>query len=187
MATQRHLRVLDGDVETGEVHTCEHCAPLRTEVEGHLDNIRGLNYKLSKLKRDLDAEARADKRWPVGKRLFIIWQRVTERPGTKWKWDRFGLVEGFLKDGSTGPDEALLDPGPPRNDFEKCAAAIIGRGLDCFSTKRKNGKVQKFNEWERIFKNSGEMDESMERRPRDWRERLAELDPGEQQAGPVRT
>lgn len=155
-------------------------AELRDQVDGLLTEIKSLAAKNRELKRNRERTAKRSAAWPVAERLFVIWVAASGRnPEAKncprFRLDRYERIERFLRDGSDAP--AVLE-GPPTNDFERCAAAIIGRCFDHFQTQRPNGSTKRFHEWERIFADSGEFDDSLERRPRDWRTRLADLDPG---------
>lgn len=177
----RHLVVVD--TRTGEQLVGEHplVVKLRQANEALQKEKQGWITRYYNAIEDKQASALGHELYPVAERLFKIWQAVGNHKTSKWTADRFWQIEGFLKDGSTGPVAA---DGPPTNDFERCAAAIVGRCLDCFVKARPNGSVKKYDEWGRIFKNSDEFDESMKRRPRDWRKRLAAADPGELRSGP---
>lgn len=180
MEAARHLHVVDTD--SGEVFPEENCPGCseREQIMGELEKKqRGLLLQIANLKRDQEAAARASGQWPVAVRLFAIWRKATGRKRCQFSFDRFNLVEPFLREyDRTRHQDISADPGPPRTPVEEAIAAIIGRATDHYSVSRPNGTTRHFNEWERIFKNRGEFDESVARRPRDWRERALELDPG---------
>lgn len=158
-----HLRLVN--TETGEVvegEQCPECQHKDDVIAGLERDIRGWAARYRELRRDLEQEARQSDLWPLGERLFVIWQRLTGRRRAKFSYDRFRLVEPFLR----------------KDGFELCAMAIVGRVFDHHTVTRRNGTTKHFYEWERIFKNRGEFEDSANRRPADWQERLAKVDPG---------
>lgn len=196
-AAEHPFHVVDG--ETGESIDCPNCE--------HKDGVIGeLNHKLNAalgqvaaLKRNHEKEARASQLWPIGERLFEIWKGATTPPGKKrsparFTYKRFSVIEPFIReleadgDGLIAEPEVLtLDVGierPPNGIFEECCAAIIGRVDDHFAKQRKNGTTIHYFEFERIFEDPKQMEESRDRRPRDWRDRLKQLDPGPIVRGP---
>lgn len=146
-----------------------------TERDSTLKSLEG---KLRKAKRDREREARDSDLWPIAERLFLIWKKATgnRSPRSQLTADRFELVAPFLK----GAEQDVIgrQPGPPRNALEDCCAAIIGRVFDHFSTTRANGSTKRYYEWDRIFGSADGFEDSKDRRPRDWRDRLAKLDEG---------
>ena len=155
------------------------------ELDERADKIKGLQgtitsqaSRITKLKRNKEKEACASNTWPIAERLYRIWWVGTgKRARKKLSYDRFEKIEPFLRDAR--PDELGYDEGPPRNATEECAAAIVGRITDHFKQKRPNGSVKHYWEWDRIFKSSDEMEDSRDRRPRNWRELLKQWDGGE--------
>lgn len=152
-------------------------AGLEDTIAGLEHTIRSQGATITKLKRNREAEAKAHVLWPQAERCFVIWRKLTGRTGkTRFRADRFFLIEPFLRGGEA--DDLSLEPGPPANPFEECVAAVVGRAFNHFTDRRPNGTTKHFNEWERIFKNSGEFEDSQARRPKDWRERAKVADPG---------
>jgi hypothetical protein len=189
--TAENLDLLAGRVQ--ELHAERRALQVQLQhskdtVEGHERTMRSQSATITELTRDRDAEARGSELWPVAERLFAIWLAATgnRNPRSKLTTDRFELVRPFLR-GAEG-DEISYDPaaGPPRNRLEECAAAIVGRVFDHYSVTRPNGSTKHFWEWNRIFgdgrrrSSADNFEDSRDRRPRNWRERLRELDPGPQ-------
>jgi hypothetical protein len=151
----RHLRVVD--TQTGETYD-EH-----PELKAKDDEIRGLQRALAaesrryeNLRRDKDAEAREHQWWEKVQDLFKVWQQLTGHTRCEFDGTRFWLVEPFLRRKKYG--------------YEICVRAVAGRIYDHYSTPRKNGSVKHYWEWERIFKDSGELEESANRAPKGWRD-----------------
>lgn len=140
--------------------------------------LKSLEAKLRKAKRDREHEARGSDLWPIAERLFAIWKRATgnKSPRSQLTADRFELVAPFLR--GAEQDTITTEPGPPRNALEDCCAAIIGRVFDHYSVVRANGSTKRFWEWDRIFGSADNFEDSRDRRPRDWRQRLAQIDEG---------
>ena len=54
------------------------------------------------------------------------------------------------------------------------ARAIAGAGFDAFSTTRRNGSVKRFDEFERVFGDSGKFEEFVNRAPVGWEPKLSD-------------
>ena len=174
-----------GFTETGEI-ICERCTERiaalgeadtmlgqrdavikksEVEIAGLQHEIRSLAHKLEEAKRDREAEAREHDLFDQAMDLFDLWRRAAaEAEGKKHKrnkfsGERFWLVLPFLK------GEAAL-----------CQRAIIGRCFDHYGAdgklRRANGSAIHYCEFERIFKDRKEFEESVKRCPADWRERV---------------
>jgi hypothetical protein len=133
------------------------------DVQRLEDEIRGLQRSLAsesrryeELKRDKDAEARAHQLWPKAMAVFHVWQQVTNHPRAVWTADRFWLIEPFLRKKEYG--------------LEVCLRGVAGIAWDHYSVPRKNGSIRHFNEWERLFKDAGQLEERANSAPRRWRE-----------------
>jgi hypothetical protein len=193
--TIENLRLLAGRVQELDEQRRASLAKLTAsedKVEGLKGTVASQAGLIAELRRDRDAEARGHDLWPVAERLFAIWKAATGNTSTRstLTTDRFEILLPHLK-GAEGAELShdRLD-GPPRNRLEECAAAIVGRVFEHFSDQRSNGTTRHYWEWERIFGNGrtgrrgkesvGALEESMARRPRDWRDRLRDLDPGPQ-------
>ena len=66
---------------------------------------------------------------------------------------------------------ALVEPHLKKKGPEVCLRAVAGIAFDHFSTPRKNGSVRHFDEWERVFKDAGQVEERANSAPKDWRAR----------------
>jgi hypothetical protein len=153
----RHLRVIDGD--TGEALE-EHpeLADLRVVIKGLERDVRTWIRRYDELRRDKEQEAREDALWPQAVRVFQAWQQATGHTRSTFNAERFFLIQPFLKN-------------TKQYGAEICLRAVAGIAYDCFSVKRKNGSVRKFDEWERVFKDARELEERANAAPKDWRER----------------
>jgi hypothetical protein len=194
--------VPDYDPETGETVDSAEIRALRAELkvvkderDGFEKAFKSANAAYRELKRDKEKSARQHSLWAVAERLFGLWLVATGKQaptGEKlikgklpvFTWERFELVKARLKDSSASMVE---EQGPPANDFECCAAAIVGRVDDHFIGQRANGSKVHYYEFERIFDKPRDFDESMSRRPKDWRARFEAWDPGERSVGPRST
>jgi hypothetical protein len=153
----RHLHVIDRD--TGETFDeCPTCASKEVELKGLQRDIRAWIKRYDELKRDKEQEAREDALWPQAVRVFQAWQAATGHTRSSFNADRFFLIQPFLKN--------TKQYGP-----EICLRAVAGIAYDCFSVKRKNGTIRRFDEWERCFAGAKEVEERANAAPRDWRER----------------
>lgn len=154
-AQARRLHVVDS--ETHEILE-EH-----PEVTRLQDEVRGLQRALAsesrryeELKRDKDEEARAHQLWPKAMAVFGVWRKATNHPRAVWTADRFWVVEPFLR--------------KPEYGLETCLRGVAGIAFDHFSTPRKNGSIRRFDEFERVFKDAGSLEERANAAPKGWRE-----------------
>lgn len=189
MSAARHLKPVTAEQQLdGEIKyptDVRDCWTLLDEAAMKLAaaerDLRTRDVVIGNLRRDKEREARAGQKWPAALRLFKIWRKLGNHGSAKFTYRRFECIEPFLKDYDPEKHDLALEPGPPANPLEECAAAIAGRTYDCFSKPRPNGTTKRFDEWERIFeaekRYSGQFDESVARRPRDWRQRVREVDP----------
>jgi hypothetical protein len=147
------------DAETGEIHDeCPACALKEVELKGLERDVRTWIKRYDELKRDKEQEAREDALWPQAVRVFQAWQAATGHTRSVFNAERFFLIQPFLRN--------TKQYGP-----EICLRAVAGIAYDCFSVKRKNGSIRKFDEWERAFGSAKEVEERANAAPRDWRER----------------
>jgi hypothetical protein len=151
----QHLHIIDG--ATGEaLDECPGCRARDDVITGLERDIRGWAMRYQDLKRDREKEAREDPRWPDAVRLFRLYCRLTGKGGKPrkltWTVERFWLCEPFLR----------------KHGIGMCERAIVGRVFDHYSAKRKNGSTIRYFEWERIFANAKEFEESANRAPKDF-------------------
>jgi hypothetical protein len=153
----RHLYVIDADTHE-KLDEHPEIEALQVVIKGLERDVRTWIKRYDELKRDKEQEAREDALWPQAVRVFQAWQAATGHQRSVFNADRFFLIQPFLKN--------TKQYGP-----EICLRAVAGIAYDCFSVKRKNGSVRKFDEWERCFKDARELEERANAAPRDWRER----------------
>lgn len=181
-------KILGVDSQTGEI-TCSTCAAagaeiaeLRSEraamadaldrreaeVSGLERDIRGWAYRYRELERDKEAEAKEHELFDVACDLFDLWRAAAgEAEGrAKPKKSKFSAERFFL-----------ILPMLAKDGVDLCRRAIIGRTFDHFTAPRKNGSIEHFHEFERIFKDRKEFESSANRAPADWEDRAARLDP----------
>ena len=133
-------------------------------AQGLERKIRGLILENAGLRREAEVAARNSPLWDEAEALFGVWKRATGRTRCRFSVERFQLVEGFLH----------------ADGYETCARAVVGRVFDHFENTRKNGTTVHYHEWERIFggqanatkPHRGAFEESANRAPSDWRQRL---------------
>jgi hypothetical protein len=135
-------------------------AGLQAEIQMLRDHLKGAErdtntwrHRYQELRRDKDADARKDPVWPDAVRCFKLYCRLTGKDGVPrrltWTVERFELIAPFLRKHKVGG----------------CERAIVGRVFDHYSAKRKNGSTIRYWEWERIFKDAREFEESANRAP----------------------
>lgn len=145
----RHLHIVDAD--TGEkLDGCPACSRKDDEIAGLQRDIRGWAARYADLKRNKEAEAEANKLWPVAIEIFNYWREKCSHPGCKWDADRFYLIEPFLK--KDGP--------------ELCKRAIDGAAFDPYVTTRRNGSKKRHDGWELIHRDRGKWEEFVNKAPR---------------------
>lgn len=161
---ERHLRVIRFDDNGEVIHTeCAGCRDRDDTIAGLERDIRGWTKRNADLVRAKNAEAEEHPCWDAALWLFDYWKRVCRHPRSRWSHDRFWLVEQFLEQkrwGKTLKARVAL-----------CRLAIDGAAYDAFRRTRRNGSVEIFDEWERIFANSGRFESFVKRAPADAVER----------------
>lgn len=151
----RHLRVVD---ETGQVLD-EHpeIADLQGVVKGLESDVRKWITKYNDLLRDKEAEAQASQHWPLAVIIFKTWRKATGHKRSGFTADRFFLIEPFLKKSKVyGPT--------------MCLRSVAGIAYDHYSSTRRNGSIQHFDEWERCFRDAGQIERFANAAPSGWRE-----------------
>ena len=152
--------------------TSEH----EVEVAGLQHTIRSLSYKLEELKRDKEAEAREHELWDPTMDLFTLWLRAAEcceRQHDERK------TKAHKRSKLTATRFFCALPFLSKEGVEMCQQAIIGRVYQHFYDRRANGTRIRYFEFQRIFESekrfAGAFEESANRRPTDWRERVEVL------------
>lgn len=153
----RHLRVID--TQTGELaDDCESCRALSDQLAGLDRDLRAWRARYADLKRDREGEARASEYWQPGEWLFNHWRHVCNHPRAVFTVDRFWLVHPFLSNARYGKTM--------RDRVAVCRLAINGAAFDAFTKVRKNGTVQRFDDWSLIFRDAAHMEEFANKAPR---------------------
>lgn len=175
MTTPAGRPVPDGvDPETGEAIgvTIQHVISLKAELARNMDiiaglerDIRGWAWRYAELERDRAQEAREHALWPVGKLLFVAWQRYCDHGQARWQPERFWLCEPFLSRASYAKTLEAR--------FVLSCRAIKGAQFDPWTKPRKNGTLYRHDGWETIFKSPGAFEDFRKRAPVDWRPRLS--------------
>jgi hypothetical protein len=146
------LRLVD---EQGEIHPpddCPGCQAKEHELEELTRKMRGMARELGELRRDKDREAREHEAWPTILALFDYWREQTGHAKARWTGDRFWIALPLWKEWGAG----------------NMAAAIAGIAFDPNRKPMRNGKIEVYDDWETVFKNSGNLRRYAARRPPDW-------------------
>jgi hypothetical protein len=143
MPERPQLRIVDP--ETGEFHDqdCPNCAGLETEV-------RAWRTRYHNLKRDRNAEAREHKLFPEAKKLFDFWREECRHPRSKWTADRFWTLAPLLAE----------------YGMETCRQAIRGAAYDPATRRRRNGTIERFDQFSLIFRNADKLESFVNRAPK---------------------
>jgi hypothetical protein len=149
MASPRRLYALD--LQTGEI-ACPSCQRKEDELAELLRKFRGQSRELAELRRDKDTQARADQAWPILLSLFDYHRVLTGHKRARWTSDRFWCALGIWREFGTG----------------NCAAGIAGIAYEPNCKQLKNGRIEVFDSWELLFRNSGTFERYCRRRPKDW-------------------
>lgn len=163
MSRASHLKVIEYDGDTGELHEpdCADCLRRIDEIAGLERDIRGWAVRYAELKRDKATEAREHPMWPVGEVIFREWRTLCRHPRSPWTPDRFWSLEPYItgeRYGKTLDDRIAM-----------CRRAVAGAAFDAFTVRRANGTTKRFDEWERIFaEKSGKFEEMCNRAPKEW-------------------
>lgn len=161
------------DPNTGEAIgvNIQHVIALKAELARREDIIKGLEHdvrswawRYAELERDRAEEAREHALWPIGKLLFVAWQRYCDHGRASWQPERFWLCEPFL----SRPSYAKTLEAR----FVLSCVAIKGAQFDAWTKPRKNGTLYRHDTWERIFGSVGAWEDFRKRAPLDWRPRL---------------
>jgi DnaB-like helicase N terminal domain len=155
------LRLVKADPSTGEIIeslSCENCQKLQDELAGANRDLRGWAVRHANLKRDKEAEARADGMWQTAQRLFEYWKRKTGHTRSPFTSTRFYECVPYLREPKYGP--------------EKVERAIVGLVHDPWVTIRRNGTRNNHDNWDRLFKSSDGFEEWCRCAPLDWKSEL---------------
>jgi len=107
--------------------------------------------QITRLTRDQEAEARKHALWAEAEALHEWWRLATGHPGRKFGADEFYQVLPRLKDKDCGPVGVLH--------------AIAGAAFDPGTKRMKNGRMQRYDDWELITRSQDKVDSFRERAP----------------------
>jgi hypothetical protein len=141
------------NTETGEqTPLSDYVQALEDQISGLQRDIRGWTTRYEELKRDKRRAAKQHPLYADAETAFKHWRAACNHPNSQFTADRFWLIEPFLEN--------------PKYGLGICMRAVEGAAYDCWEVKRKNGSTKRFDEWERIFKNTGSVEEYANRAPR---------------------
>jgi hypothetical protein len=144
------LRLVDADTgELLDVGDLPELAQLRDKLAGAERDINAWRMRYAELARDKQAEAIANKLWPVAIRVFEAWKQQCNHPRARWTADRFWLMEPLLV----------------KYSEQECLRAIAGAAYDPFVTTRKNGTTKRHDALELIFRDAGRLEDFANRAP----------------------
>lgn len=150
--TETVLRLVDPDTGEFTEAACKHCAAKDDEFNELMRKFRSQSRELAELRRDRDAEARAHEAWPTLIALFNYWREQTGHERSKWTAERFWCALPLWKKYGTG----------------NVAAAIAGLAYEPNQKPLKNGKMEVYDDWELLFRDTGKFERYMRRRPAGW-------------------
>lgn len=146
-----HLRLVD--TETGEVQetdVCPHCHEREDALRALEGKYRAALASITQLKRDAEAEARADKRWDELQLAHEWWAIACGHPGVSFDAEAFKQALPRLKE---------------RDGLYGLLKAIAGAAFDAGSKTQRNGRLTYFNDWELITRSSSKLRSFQERVP----------------------
>lgn len=142
--------------ETGEIG--EKVAPLQNfidEAEAEYNALqgkyRGALAEITRLKRDADADARKHQLWAEAEALHGWWAIATGHPGRSFTADAFYQVLPRLKEKSVGPVGVLK--------------AIAGAAFDPGTKQMKNGRTERYDDWELLNRSAAKQESFAGRAP----------------------
>lgn len=146
-----NLRLVD--TQTGEIQetdVCPHCREREDTLTALEGKYRAALAAITKLRRDEDAEARADKRWFELETAHDWWRIACNHPGVSFDAEAFKQALPRLKE----PD-----------GFYGLLKAIAGAAFDAGSKTARNGRQIRFNDWELITRSNAKLRSFQERVP----------------------
>lgn len=114
--------------------------------------LKGSYLQIARLQADREAAALADPTRPQVELLHALWKRACNRRRDLDSTDREQM------------GAAVRRPG----GFRKAVYAIAGAAFDPFVTSQRNGRADRKNDLELIFRNAGNTTGFANRAPRNW-------------------
>lgn len=165
----RHLRPVDAaeaDLEatllvlnpaSGETKPfLDYTQTLRDQIAGLETDLAAWRTRHANLKRDKEKEARNHALFPEAKEVFDYWRLKCRHPRSVWSADRFEQVRTFLE----------------KHGADMCKLAVDGAAFAPKEKPRKNGTIERFDDFELIFRSPQKFESFCNRAPR---ERIAEV------------
>lgn len=163
MSTAPHLHLVDP--ETGEIvdlTRCPHCEQAEALTEEITRKYKGALLQIRKLTADREGELLASPERPQVDALHALWKAACNRRRDLHMADRERM------------NRAVRSLG-----FRRCCEAIAGAAYDPnFSPPRRNGKRERFDDAELIFRETAKVHQFAERVPNGWQpnpDRIAEI------------
>ena len=127
------------------------------EIAGHIWTQRSQSSKIGKYRRE-EQSVSDHAQWKRCARLFRVWQRATGHTRSRFTAARFREALPYL----TEYEDEVIE------------RAIMGLAFDPFTSRRKNGTVQRHDGWHLLWKESTSVEEYANKAPLDWKETLEE-------------
>lgn len=155
-----HLKLVDP--ETGELvdpGRCTHCERMEAEVEEITRKFKGALLEVRRLKADREGELLASPERPAVDLLHELWKLACHRRRDLDLADRERM------------NRAVRQLG-----FRRCCEAVAGASYDPnHSAPRKNGKRERFDDLELIFRETAKVHQFADRAPNGWQPNPAKI------------
>lgn len=150
-------RVLYVDVNSGEaIETCPSCENNAKIMDEKERRIKGLELALSNRREDREEKARKDPLYDEALGIFDWWRIACNHSGVSFTYEEFELIAPHLRRAK-------------KEGHYHCLEGIAGAAYNPFEAELKNGKVDRKDDWELIFRNRGKLRSFRHRAPKDWR------------------
>ncbi len=143
---------VDANGQLFETPTDARICQLEDQLAGAEKEIRAWRSRYSDLKRDREDEARRHAAWPTLVALFDYWRELSGHTKAQWSADRFWQALPLWRAWGTG----------------NVAAGIAGITYQPNSKLLRNGKLEVYNSWKLLFKDTETMERYIRRRPKGW-------------------
>jgi len=160
MEAARHLHAVPTPIEgfNGEVTPQNFRLLLARvrELEAHEERLerelKGKRLQIAKLEADREAEAMASPERPQVECLHKLWKKACRRRRALHFTDRENMARAVKRLG-----------------FDTCCRAIAGAAYDPYTRRLKNGRLERYDDLELIFRNFGKVTEFARRAPQGWK------------------
>lgn len=142
--------------DTGEIEVADpRVKPLQAQIDGAEREIRAWRARYAALAEDKDKKAQNHPLYPRVKEMFKYWRKACRHPRSGFKTAHFEMALPFFED-------------KKRYGEEMCRRAIAGAAFDPFITQLKNGKQERHDHWELIFKSAKNFERFCNKAPHGW-------------------